>query len=47
MQETGLLEGQSEEEKGDKNNWENRWSKANKFILCLTEEKAVGIMQNH
>ena len=31
----------------DKNDWETRWSKANKFILGLTEEMAVEIMQNH
>jgi hypothetical protein len=39
--------GQSGKDGRGKNDWESRWSKANKFILSLTEEKAVGIMQNH
>jgi hypothetical protein len=31
----------------DKSDRENRWSRANKFILSLTDEKAMEIMQNH
>jgi hypothetical protein len=47
LQGTWFLVGSRRKEGRDKSDGENRWSRANKFILGLTDEKAMEIMQNH